>query len=131
MTPVATRIKLEEVDVPDPLFPEPSERTMTPEPTAPKPGVTFTVHALLDGFPVDVSFVGKAEQLEATIARLIELGAVPPSAQPATNGKPADGPPRCNLHKRPMKESDKRPGTYFCTAKLDDGTYCKECWPAK
>jgi len=36
--------------------------------------------------------------------------------------------PVCNYH-GPMKPSDKVPGTFYCTKKLADGTYCKERSP--
>lgn len=52
----------------------------------------------------------------------------PPSANPtpqAAAQAPAGAPPTCLYH-GPMKESDKRPGTYYCPKKLADGSYCKE-----
>lgn len=48
----------------------------------------------------------------------------PPSANP-TQGVGANTPPTCPYH-GPMKESDKRPGTYYCPKKLANGDYCKE-----
>ena len=61
-----------------------NEREQTPRPavapeSANRPQSTFTIHALLDDFPFDVSFSGNADQLAATIARLREIGAVPPT----------------------------------------------------
>jgi hypothetical protein len=44
-----------------------------------------------------------------------------PSAAPAS----VAGPPSCKYH-GPMKESSKAPGTFYCPAKMGDGTYCKE-----
>ncbi len=43
--------------------------------------MTFTLHALIEDFPFDVQFAGSADQLKATVARLRELGAVPPTAR--------------------------------------------------
>jgi hypothetical protein len=34
--------------------------------------------------------------------------------------------PKCNTHNRRMKASEKVAGQWYCTAKLGDGSYCKE-----
>lgn len=93
---------------------------------APRPPATFTIHALLDDFPLDVSFSGSVEQLPATIKRLREIGAVPPTpaARAAASEERQRTAPICEFH-GPMKESTKAPGTYFCTKKMGDGSYCK------
>jgi hypothetical protein len=39
-------------------------------------------------------------------------------------------PPLCQWHGK-MKESTKAKGTWFCPAKMADGSYCKERWPSK
>jgi hypothetical protein len=36
----------------------------------------------------------------------------------------------CSWH-GPMKESTKAPGTFFCSKKMSDGSYCKERWPKR
>lgn len=95
-------------------------------PSPPRPAPTFTIHALLDDFPLDVSFSGTAEQLAATIRRLREIGAVPPTpaARQAVEEEKQRTAPICEFH-GPMKESTKAPGTWFCTKKMGDGSYCK------
>lgn len=50
----------------------------------------------------------------------------PRSAVAASASEPSQGGlPICKYHGQ-MKESTKVPGTYFCTKKLADGSYCKE-----
>ena len=57
-----------------------------------------------------------------------------PEARPAvaaTSQSAAQAPasaPICPVH-GPMKESSKAPGTWFCSKKLFDGSYCKERMP--
>jgi hypothetical protein len=99
----------------------PDEPTPTPRTPA-----TFTIHALLDDLPLDVCFSGTAEQLPATIKRLREIGAVPPTpaARQAASEERKREAPVCEYHGA-MKESAKRPGTYYCPAKMGDGSYCK------
>jgi hypothetical protein len=42
----------------------------------------------------------------------------------AANGHTPASPPRCPTHHSAMRESAKAPGTWFCTQKLADGSYC-------
>jgi hypothetical protein len=96
------------------------------QPAVEVPRVTFAIHALFDDFPIDVQFSGTADQLKATVARLKELGAVPPTpaARAAVAAEKAREAPRCEFH-GPMKESTKAPGTWYCTKKMGDDSYCK------
>jgi len=114
----------EEVDLPTSLpgGPPPAQLAQA----APRPGVAFTVHCLLDDFPIDVSFSGSAAQLRATVDRLRELGAVPPTpaARQAVEAEKARTAPICEFHGA-MKESSKAPGSFYCPAKMGDGSYCK------
>lgn len=116
-----------------PLFDEPQAQPQPqPEPAGPaRPAVTFTISAVLDGFPFSVQFAGAAEQLPATIARLRELGAVPPvlASPAALAAEAAREAPVCKYH-GPMKPSAKAPGTYYCSHRMGDGSYCKEKHPA-
>jgi hypothetical protein len=91
-----------------------------------KPTVTFTLHALVDDFPFDVQFSGSADLLKGTVARLKELGAVPPTvaARQAVEAERQREAPVCQYH-GPMKESTKAPGTWYCPAKMGDNSYCK------
>ncbi len=58
---------------------------------------------------------------EAVAAALVQSK---PNVTVAADG--TDGaPPKCNVHNRAMKPS-KKPGGWYCTAQLADGSYCKE-----
>ena len=96
------------------------------EPTSARPVVVFTLHGLMDDFPFDVQFTGTSEQLKATVHRLRELGAVPPTpaARLAIEAEKARTAPVCEFH-GPMKESTKAPGSWYCPSKMGDGSYCK------
>lgn len=104
-----------------PLF---SDRELTIAPV--KPAAMFTIHALMDDFPFEVSFSGSADQLAATVQRLRDLGAVPPTqaARAAVEAEKERSAPVCEFH-GPMKESSKRPGTFYCPAKMGNGDYCR------
>jgi hypothetical protein len=66
------------------------------------------------------------QQMEDVLARFpvtttpAQASAAPPQVQT----------PICDYH-GPLKESTKAPGTWFCPAKMANGTYCHERWPAK
>ena len=107
-------------------LPDPPLFDGAPAPAPARPAATFTIHALIDDFPFDVSFTGSADQLAATVQRLRDLGAVPPTlaARAAVEAEKERSAPVCEFH-GPMKESSKRPGTYYCPAKMGNGDYCK------
>lgn len=107
--------------------PDPPNATNHTEPAKPARSLpTFTIHALIDDFPFEVSFSGNADQLAATVQRLRAIGAVPPTpaARAAVEAERERTAPVCEFH-GPMKESSKRPGTYYCPAKMGDNSYCK------
>ena len=85
----------------------------------------FQIQAEIEGFPVTVTFRGKADILKATVAKLKEAGATPPKAvtTTATNASAApDAPPVCPVHKAKLKPS-RKPGTFYCPKK-DGDDYC-------
>lgn len=84
----------------------------------PTPAARFTVTCQLDGFPVEVSIEGKADNLRAMIERLKAIGAEPPAAQ--AEMKPVKQLPLCPAHGTPMKPS-RKPGSYFCPRRDDMG----------
>jgi len=84
----------------------------------------FTISAELDGFPVTIEIEGKADGLKAIIDRLKAIGAAPPQKAATAPAKPA-GTPVCPIHHTPMKAS-RKPGSYFCPKRTDDGNYCPE-----
>lgn len=94
-----------------PLFPDDAAVQPPPKPTA-----TFTIHALMDDFPFDVTFSGSAEQLAATVKRLRDLGAVPPThaarAVEAPSSAPTCGNANCSRHGQPLEPSQHN--GYYC-----------------
>jgi hypothetical protein len=101
--------------------------------SSPETALRTTVHATLDGWPVDIEIEITPARLGAALARLSELGYTPraaaaPAQHPTpVSGAPSAGPACCPLHgTAKVKESERRPGTYFCAAKMGDGSYCKE-----
>jgi hypothetical protein len=56
-----------------------------------------------------------------------------PLGPPAATSAPAvvDGPPPCAIHGTTLKASTKRPGSWYCPVKGDDGKYCQTRWPVK
>ena len=97
---------------------EPQARTRTS---------TFRITAVLDEFPVTLEFSGTSTDLAAAIKRLRDIGAIPPTAaavQTARDEKAREA-PTCPYH-GPMKESTKAPGTWYCSKRMGDGSYCKE-----
>lgn len=90
----------------------------------PTPACNFTVHVTLDGFPIEISGQGKADDLRALVARLKAIGAEPPAAMPAKTEKSA---PVCPEHG--TAKPSKKPGSYYCPKSLPDGGYCR--WTGK
>lgn len=102
-----------------------------------RPAATFTIHASLSGFPIDVAFSGSFEQAMAAVERLQALGATPPPRPSFGGGKPPQKPltqplvndagdPCCTVHTRrdgqplPIRYyagKDGRPGFWGCIAK--------------
>jgi hypothetical protein len=101
------------------------------------PETTITIHAALEGWPIDVAYRGRLEQLPAALARLTAAGLTPaqPSTttshqQPATPRKAKvdpiyqpDGTPCCPTHKRPLKQGQ---FGLYCSAPDPEGKngYC-------
>jgi hypothetical protein len=97
--------------------------------STPDATLSHTIHATLDGWPVDVQIAIAPARLGAALARLAELGYTPRlAAAPAPAEKAArpkadpvyrpDGTPCCPAHQKPLAEG--RFGLY-CTAKAKDG----------
>jgi hypothetical protein len=86
---------------------------------------TFTITAMVDGFPVSIAVEGKADALRGMIDRLKAIGATPPVQTPArtaSKASNADGAPKCPTHRSPMKSGRKG---YFCPRQTD-GEYCDQ-----
>lgn len=89
------------------------------------PPTIFTIHAVIDEFPVDVQITGDSQRLINVIKGLHQIGAVPPSLVKQARAEKAQEAPVCKYH-GPMKESTKAPGTWYCSQRMGDGSYCKE-----
>ncbi len=84
----------------------------------------FTVHASIEGAtgPLRIE-ASSINDLRRAVRSLAAAGMIadPPAA--AAVAQPT-GPARCPHHGRELKPSQ-RPGTLFCPAKNDDGSYCR------
>ena len=98
----------------------------------PSPAAKFQVTFILDEFPITAEFTGNAAQLRTMTERLRALGAVPPvppSVTPQTASAVAapaqqqETIPVCCYHGA-MKKAPW--GKYRRTARLPDGSFCKE-----
>ncbi len=82
---------------------------------------TLTVTVKLEGVTAPLQIHGETvQELRERLQQLqtYDLLATHPAETPAA---PVHV---CQYH-GPMKESSKRPGTYFCPAKMGDGSYCR------
>jgi hypothetical protein len=100
--------------------------------TPARPSLDLTVHAQLDGWPVDIAFTLPAERLSAALTRLGELGYTPrattppapaqaPRKAPRERVEPVykpDGTPCCPVHLKPLAN-----GKYglYCPSKATEG----------
>ena len=128
-TPALTRIT--EQDAADD-----GDRLFAPIPAAQFPKRSYAISVQSPaGFPITITLNDmKLDQLDDALATLLERGYMPaevpsvltPPNAPAPSARPA-GPPVCQYH-GPMKEStiQGKEGTYYCSKKMADGTYCKE-----
>jgi hypothetical protein len=95
----------------------------------PQSHAKFSITASIDGFPIQVEVEGKADALRGMIDRLKAIGAQPPqfaqASTPAQAGPTKKAAPICPDHRTPMKAS-RKPGSYFCPRRTDDGDYCPE-----
>ena len=96
--------------------------------TTPAP-VAITIHATLDGWPVDLALDLPPAKLGAALVKLATLGYAPRAGSPSAPAVPAarpkvepvyspDGTPCCPTHLRPLSEG--RYGLY-CSAKAAEG----------
>src|SRR5262245_8386422 len=91
----------------------------------PQPQAKFTITATLDGFPIVIEGEGRAGDLKIIIDRRKAIGAEPPAVQASTPEPTKKSAPLCPVHRTPMKAS-RKPGSFFCPRRTDDGDYCPE-----
>jgi len=96
-------------------------------PTVPLPEApaSVNVRVVVAGYEVqwtlrDVDETRLAGRLAALLAQYPKEGTASPSGAAS-----APQPPVCRFH-GPMKASSKAPGSFYCTKKLHDGSYCLE-----
>jgi hypothetical protein len=95
------------------------------QPAPAQASFTTTIQIELDGRRLSTQIHTKSiNDLKRTLRALASANMLVEDA-PAASTPNSDQPPICNLHNRPMKPS-KKPGAWFCPAKLADGTYCQE-----
>src|SRR5262249_39756644 len=90
----------------------------------PTPQTKFTIQATLDGFPIVLEGEGRAGDLRLIIDRLTSIGPGPPRAR-HTRERMRRPPPICPTHSPPMKAS-RKPGSFFCPRRTDEGSFCPE-----
>ena len=87
--------------------------------------VPIRIFCSFDGWPVHLDLLLAPGRLGAAIDRLQALGYEP--QRQATPAERNEGPPSCPHHgPSKVRESQHKPGTFYCAAKLPDGSYCKE-----
>jgi len=100
-----------------------------PAPTLPEAPASANCHILLERRQVQVTLRDTDET--RLLARLATLLRQYPLAQPPTQDmRPPTQTPVCPWHGA-MKESTKATGTWYCPAKMADGSYCKSHYPEK
>src|SRR5262245_19699380 len=91
----------------------------------PQPSCRFTISATLRGFPITIEGEGRAGDLKIIVDRLLAAGAEPPHLAPERTDPAKKTAPLCPIHRSPMKAS-RKPGSFFCPRRTDDGGYCPE-----
>jgi hypothetical protein len=107
----------------------------TPHAPAPLPEAraSCNVYLTISGHTVQVTLRDQNEQqmLERLQILLDRYPAAPERGrEPQAQAQAPVEPPRCPYH-GPMKASTKAPGTFFCTARMGDDSYCKSRFPEK
>jgi hypothetical protein len=105
---------------------QPQAVPATPTPSLPEAPASVNCHILLAGRQVQVTLRDTDES--RLLARLAALLRQYPPAQSPTPA--AAQTPVCQWHGA-MKESTKVKGTWYCPAKMADGSYCQSRHPEK
>lgn len=105
-------------------------------PALPEAPASVNCHVLIEGHQVQVTLRDVDEErllvrLAALLTRYPQACGGKGAAPAPTGTTQAQGePPKCLYH-GPMKASTKAPGTFFCTKKLADGSYCPSRHPER
>lgn len=112
------------------------EGQATPAPTAlPEAPASANVRLCIHGADVQWTLRDQdedrlAERLERLLTRFPQQAKAPEGPASAAPAQAPGEPPKCLYH-GPMKASTKAPGTFFCTKKLADGSYCPSRHPER
>ena len=100
-----------------------------PMATLPEAPASVNVRLMLHGRECQLTLRDSSE--ERLLARLATVLARFPVETPALVQPPTTSHPHVCQRHGTMKESTKAKGTWYCPAKMADGSYCTERWPAK
>lgn len=89
-------------------------------PQPPAAHYSLTVHVQLEGITAPLGISAESVNELRKAVRLLQANDMLVSPPASTNGEP----PLCPVHDKPMKAS-KKPGAWFCSAKVGDG-YCDQ-----
>jgi hypothetical protein len=103
--------------------------------TLPEAAFSLTLKGTLDGVDALLTVRGQTVtefQTHLTAVRgLLDRPTAPAQTSPAASpAPPVDAVPPCAYH-GPLKASTKAPGTWYCPAKMADGSYCPSRYPTK
>ena len=89
------------------------------------PNVSLTLPNMkMSGFVGTLTISGSTGNEIAQTLKAMAAAGMQRAAPAPTQAAPADSPPMCPIHNKPMKPS-RKPGGWFCSAKVGDG-YCQE-----
>ena len=110
---------------------------VAPSAACPEAAFSLCLKGTLGGVDAQLTVRGAtypefAANVAAVKALLDTPGQASPAREPAPQGQAGapSAPPVCPYH-GPMKASSKAPGTWYCTKKLHDGSYCQARYPEK
>ena len=103
---------------------------LTPPPQpCPEALFSVTLKGSLDGHETLLTARGMtAAEFKRNLEAIRGLLDAPASPQGQPRQGQGETPPPCKYH-GPMQASTKAPGTFFCTRKLADGSYCPSRFP--
>ncbi len=102
---------------------------MSTQPAPPHADYSLTVQVQLEGITALLQIYASSMNEIRKALRALQAGSLlvhPEDTRQPVESSTADDdtPPICPVHNRPMKAS-RKPGAWFCTAKVDDG-YCDQ-----
>ena len=100
-----------------------------PIPPRERSGMRLEAQVVIDGRQVKVALWGPDDaDVQARLEKVLQQYPLPQSASPQGQPQGQGETPQCKYH-GPMKASTKAPGTFYCTKKNFDQSYCRERFP--